>query len=220
MSNTPGSKVTGCSSREGEVVGGTFPKLIFQCVTAASSQPPPNTISLKSKPMRPVTQCHHQTLHPFCLFHQWDQLCPSTVEIRARTKGVLNATTFIVYPMHATTTNMAPQPVLQTTYGPFQVTILNPYIQYNHYHSMDIYGTFILKEGIISLSLHKIRCKKITISLIKPSNFTVKMVDCLFQGKVHVETKHSRHFYYGDNSREDVYKPNDLFSNPDTLFVM
>ena len=62
--------------------------------------------------------------------------------------------------MHATTTHMAliPTPVLQTTYGPFQVTVLNPLSI--TLDSMDIYGAFVLKEGLISLSLHEIMRKK------------------------------------------------------------
>ena len=48
---------------------------------------------------------------------------------------------------------------------------------------MDIYGEFTLKEGIISLSLHKIRCAKITISfnngLILQTN-TRKLYDYLY----------------------------------------
>ena len=150
-----------------------------ECKTAASSQPPPETISLNSNSMRPVPQFHHQPPQLVCGL----AMPKFEAQLKPRPGHRVSLT-----PLHLFCIKCSQ--LAQTwhwSYRPFQ-SICSIQSLSVTLDSIDIYGSFTLKE-----QFHYLYTRK-GAKVVSSSHFTVKTANCLFQRKVHVETKHSHHY--------------------------
>ena len=107
---------------------GHFPKLIFKgCKTGASSQPPPETISLNSNSMRPVPQFHHQPPHLVCGL----AMPKHKAQLKPRPGQRVSLTPLHLFCIQCTQLAQTWHWYLHLYYRQ-HMDRFNPYIQYNH----------------------------------------------------------------------------------------